>query len=332
MSSQINFEYDGQIQQEWRWILAIYLFLGGVGGGAYAIGALASLRGGPWEQVMNVGVSLGFPLLVIGTFFLIADLGMPMRFMKVIARPGDSWISRGAWIISVFMLIAFIHFIGLIWPSDFVAQAYAAGAGWPTALSVLGVIFAFLVMVYTGALLGASKGIPFWRDGLVPPLFLASALFTGLMAVMVGMAWTYGDQVALGTYRLMGLAGAVLILVEGLILLLHLHTSYKKPDTKQSAMRIMSTGSFIFWDLIVGLALPFVLLLAMWFSMGTSGAGSVLTVGVIAGICGLIGGLMLRGMILNHGMLNTINTAGYQFRRVYKPKEPKPAVGKLPPA
>ena len=37
---------EGQVQVEWRWLIAAYLFLAGVGGGAYLAGVIADLRGG----------------------------------------------------------------------------------------------------------------------------------------------------------------------------------------------------------------------------------------------------------------------------------------------
>ncbi|RLB61614.1 MAG: hypothetical protein DRI90_10950, partial [Deltaproteobacteria bacterium] len=41
---------------------------------------------------------------------------------------------------------------------------------------VLGIIFAIGTMAYTGILLSASKGIPFWHTGVVPVVFVISAI------------------------------------------------------------------------------------------------------------------------------------------------------------
>ena len=38
-------KHNGQIQTEWGWLIAIYLFLGGVGAGAYTIAAINSFLG-----------------------------------------------------------------------------------------------------------------------------------------------------------------------------------------------------------------------------------------------------------------------------------------------
>ena len=95
---------NGQIQTEWRWLIAIYLFLGGVGGGAYTIAAINSFLGETLAPSTLVGLWIGFPALLVGSLFLIADLGTPKNAFLAGMKPGSSWIARGTWIISVFMV------------------------------------------------------------------------------------------------------------------------------------------------------------------------------------------------------------------------------------
>jgi formate-dependent nitrite reductase membrane component NrfD len=79
-----------------------------------------------------------------------------------------------------------------------------------------------------------------------------------------------------------------------------------------------------FWIGVVacGLIIPF--LLEMFGGEG-SPAG-------IAAILGLAGGLFLRYVILAAGALDPIAAAGFEFVRVSRPKEPIPAMGKVPPS
>jgi hypothetical protein len=51
----------------------------------------------------------------------------------------------------------------------------------------------------------------------------------------------------------------------------------------------------------------------------------------IGGILGLIGGLILRQAVLICGALPTLHIAGFEFRRIHRPKQPKPGIGLLPP-
>ena len=70
---------NGQLQREWGWLIAAYLFLGGVGAGAYTIAAMNGFAGEGLDAATSVGLWIGFPALLIGTVFLLADLGTPSR-------------------------------------------------------------------------------------------------------------------------------------------------------------------------------------------------------------------------------------------------------------
>ena len=108
---------DGQVQIEWRWLIAAYLFLAGVGGGAYLAGVIADFFGGSdWMLVSKIGVFLGWPCVLIGTLFLLADLGTPTNAWRVWMKPGTSWIARGTIIIVLFMIFAAIHTALVVWP------------------------------------------------------------------------------------------------------------------------------------------------------------------------------------------------------------------------
>jgi hypothetical protein len=52
---------------------------------------------------------------------------------------------------------------------------------------------------------------------------------------------------------------------------------------------------------------------------------------VIGAAFGLIGGLILRQSVLVVGVMPTLNIAGFEFRRIARPKEPKPSIGLMPP-
>jgi formate-dependent nitrite reductase membrane component NrfD len=158
---------NGQLQEDWNWLVAIYLFLGGVGAGAYTIAAINSFIGEGAELSTAVGLWIGFPALLIGSLCLVADLGSPTRAVLAGMKPKTSWIARGFWIISAFMILAFGHLV--LYLTDGPAQGVVA---------VAGIVFAVGTMAYTGILLGASKGIPFWRSGVVPVVFVVSALVT----------------------------------------------------------------------------------------------------------------------------------------------------------
>jgi len=126
-------------QSKWSWLVAAYLFLAGLGGGAYVTGALAGFYGAPeWAGIAKIGVSLGFPCVAVGCLFLLADLGSMRNFWRAAMRPNTSWIARGTIIISIFMVIGAIHILlGVI------TNRFAESAGQRQFVSVLGIIFGF---------------------------------------------------------------------------------------------------------------------------------------------------------------------------------------------
>ncbi len=312
---------NGQLQTEWGWLVAIYLFLGGVGAGAYTIAAINGFMGESLEFSTIVGLWISFPALMIGSAFLMADLGSPARAIYAGMKPKTSWIARGFWIISIFMVLSFFHLL-LHRSGSTTADTSLV------VISVLGIIFAVLTMAYTGVLLGASKGIPFWRSGVVPVVFVVSALVTGHFMIMLGVA-VFGESAAVETLRVMAIEAAILVALEVLAIFFFLQAAFKTPDTRESASRILRKRLFVVGYFLLGLGIPLVLMVYIGRTDGALDGGPTLV--MVGALLGLIGGLILRQAILVCGALPTWNIAGFKFRRIARPKEPKPAMGMLPP-
>jgi formate-dependent nitrite reductase membrane component NrfD len=323
----MNPKANGQLQKEWGWLIAAYLFLGGVGAGAYTIAAINSFMGEGLEPSTVVGLWIGFPALLIGTLFLIADLGTPKNAFLAGMRPGSSWIARGTWIISTFMALSLLHLVLHVF------MGIGETAGGRTILSVVavtGIAFAIGTMAYTGILLGASKGIPFWRSGVVPVVFVISAVVTGHFTIALGMVLWGG--VAAESFRLMAAEAAALVVIEVLAIFFFLHEAYKLPDPRESAERILKNRMFVIGYFALGLGLPLALMLLVSLGMVDAGISAILGVVAVGSILGLVGGLILRQAVLVSGALPTLNIAGFEFRRIARPKEPKAGIGLLPPS
>jgi formate-dependent nitrite reductase membrane component NrfD len=316
---------NGQLQHDWSWLIAVYLFLGGVGGGAYTIAAINSFLGTGLELSTTVGLWIAFPALLIGTLFLIADLGSPTRAVLAGMKPGTSWIARGTWIISLFMVLSFVHLI-LHQFTDVGTTALV------NIISIAGIVFAIGTMAYTGILLGASKGIPFWRSGVVPVIFVISATVTGHFAIMLGMALIGSGTDLLAAFQTMALEAIGLVVLEVLAILFFLQAAFRQPDPRESAERILKKTAFVVGYFILGLALPLILMLVVYFSAVDTSTNGMVAFAAIGAVLGLIGGLILRWAVLVCGALPTLTIAGFKFRRIHRPKEPKPGIGMMPPS
>lgn len=304
MANQI----ETQVQREWKWPVAADLFLAGAGAGGYATGVLASYGGATWEPVARTGVALGFPLLFLGVLFLIMDLGVKMRALRVFFNPGTSWLSRGSLIISVFTTLAFVHLVLMVWPGHMAVN-------YPL-LRVIGVvnfIFAILVMVYTGVLLGASRAIAFWNTAMLPLLFLVSAATTGVMAVVL---LTPSSPELTGAFQLLSRALLVLLILQLIAVAFYIQASHRTDESRASARMLLKgklAGAFWFGLVVVGILAPLALLVIEAAGVSAGDLSSTLWLTRIAAILGLFGGLLLRRLVLAAGVRAPLRAGGIEY-------------------
>ena len=288
---------DFKAQSKWGWLIAGYLFLAGLGGGAYVTGAVAGFLGeAAWGGIAKIGVCLGFPCVLVGCGFLLVDLGSPVNFWRAALRPNTSWIARGTIIITIFMILGFIHIVWGVWPS----RGLTESTGARHLISVLGIIFAVGTMIYTGILLAASRPIAFWSTAMLPLLFLVSALSTGIMAVIL-IASLAGGTYAEPIHSLARI-DMVLIILEMFVLGFYLQGTHRVPESRASAELVLTgaVASLFWWGVaVLGLTAP--LLLDLLGVYALDGGWSVAVAFLAAG-CGITGGLFLRQVVLSGGI------------------------------
>jgi polysulfide reductase chain C len=285
----------------WGPLIAWYLFLAGVGAGAYIVGVTATYLGERYQPLVKPGIFLGAPLVLIGSGLLLLDLGNPLRFYLGFLRPQSSMISVGIIIISVFIVLGLLHIAALLFKQ---VKLSAQALAW---LGGVNVVFALGTAIYTGLLLGVVKAVPFWNTPMLPMLFLVSALSTGMGAVLLVLglrrliapvAKEEAEQV-MESEHLLSRVDLPLIVVELLVLFFLLFIMIGGQSVAAESARYLVTGGFAvaFWFglVVVGLIVPVVL--EAWSLKG----GKVLNVGALAGLCLLIGGIILRYAVLSAG-------------------------------
>ena len=173
---------------EWGMMIVWYFFLGGIAGGAYFTAAIADLVGEPGDRkVARIGYFIALPLVVVCGLLLIADLGVPARFMNMM-RVFKFWdpMSIGAWAVGIFG--AFTLASALLSVSS-----SARADSLRRRVSFVGMFFGFFLASYTGVLL-SSSAMPFWSDArLLGALFLASGASTGMAAISLILFVTGGS-------------------------------------------------------------------------------------------------------------------------------------------
>ena len=301
-------------------MIAIYLYLAGMGAGSFVIGILIQ-----WGALINwMGVKLnplflpsivlfghtlnlssvpnlwGPIMVAIGAPFLILDLGIKWRFMYACLNPRTSWVARGFIILSIFIIFGLVLLAKSVLPFEWL---HAESVLWRIP-EIIAFVFALGTAIYTGILLKATKSIPLWNTHLLPLLFLVSALSTGSMAIILATLGTGLFSHDASALKVLMYAVQILVVIEGIVLYLYLSGRYRVSEQGKDSVRLLLHGEkkFIFWggDVLLGLVLPFVLVSIAAFSHG-----NMLLI-FSSGLSLLGGGFLLRLGVLHAGIKDQI--------------------------
>lgn len=280
-------------QTKWRWGVAIYLFLAGLGAGAYLLGVLMdAFSDAEWGLLPKIGVALGFPCVALAGLVKLNNLGNPKAAFHAWKKPNCSWIARGTLLLAAFLGISFFHFVLWIWPgSSVLAEAELARH----ALGIVGGVIALCMILYSGILLTAARPIAFWSTAILPVLFLVSALLSGAMGILLfALLWgePFEGPITQVEHWIIGLVVAKAVFVA-----IYLQSTHRTEEARASvSMVIRGELAGLFWMGVgvVGVFLPFVL------GMASLRAGGVLA--AVAAVCGLLGSLFLRQVVLAGGI------------------------------
>ncbi len=294
---------------EWGFWIVAYFFLGGIAAGSYFVAILIEWFGAEEDRALSrISYLIAFPLLLLCTVCLIADLYRPERFWHMMFKSevtkeafnqgfpfsGAGWslavqapafkywspMSAGSWGLAVFGACSFVSFLTAVWPQGWPGRLLTHR--WPhLVFQIIGSACGFFIASYTGALLSASNQ-PLWSDTTwLSPLFLASAASTSVATMTLIARWKHiGSPVA---REHLGGAEPALIGLELLIL------GVFAISLGDNLMPVLSTvhGKILFaGPLLLGVAAP---LLLHAFASAQRG-WSVPT----AAACVLLGGLVLR--------------------------------------
>ncbi len=296
-------------QKEWKEIIAVYLYLAGMGAGSYIIGTLINLLVNPSRIVAIWGLTfdsakvalLWGPILVaIGAPFLILDLGVKKRFLYAALNPRTSWVARGFLILSIFIVFGLVLMAKSVLPFEWL---YPKSSFWylPEGIAL---IFAFSTALYTGILLKATKSIPLWNTYLLPLLFLVSALSTGSMAIILSTLGTGLFSPSAGALEILMGGEQILVVIEGVILFLYLSRRYRASEQGKDSVRLLLFGEkkLLFWGGVVLLGFIFPVVLEGISSLSHGNPVFIFAAGAIL----LCGGFFLRLGVLSAGIREQI--------------------------
>jgi formate-dependent nitrite reductase membrane component NrfD len=185
------------VRPTWNHEVAAYFYFGGISSGAYVVGALAELVGGPrLATVARRARWVAFAAMLACPPLLIDDLGTPSRFhhMLRIFKP-SSPMNLGAWTLTVhgaFATLLAAHQLAAAGKLPLLGPPLRSLPAQP--LAAAGLLPAVTLGGYTGVLLGTTS-VPVWSTSpLLGGLFMASSLSTGGAAVGLAEAAFGGEE------------------------------------------------------------------------------------------------------------------------------------------
>jgi len=281
------------LQRAWGTPISIEMSLEGAGGVVFVLGVLAGRVGG---SVMALTAMIaGLVCIALATLVLIFDLGMPLRAPFVFLNP-RSPMSLGAYSLLLFAALGVLT--GAFWVF-----------GWPKTglyliVAALASVFAAGVVLYPGFVLGVCKGVPLWRSSLLPVIFAATAIASGLglyltLAAILhlagaGLAGPLGSLGTLSQWTLLAVAAATLIVLSNLVLL------RATPTGARSVAAFVRHAAF--WpSVLLGVILPLVIL-----SLAPASA----VVALAAGVASLLGWFGIRHLFLSGAAMEPMQAMG----------------------
>jgi formate-dependent nitrite reductase membrane component NrfD len=298
---------------DWPVLIDIYFFLGGLAGGAFVVATVAHLLDGRrYRDVVRAGYYIAFLAVLPCPILLIADLGLPTRFlhMMMVSKPSAaigmdavsvgpfhlkpfSPMSVGAWALLVFGGCATLAAL-----DTFLEQRGGKSiGGLRLVVGLIGSVFGFFLAAYPGVLLGATARPLFVSGHWLGALFVAIGASTGAAAIALVLSLVGGAATdALG--RLMRVSAFALIIQLVALVLFVVSVKGAGSVGIGRALGGLISGPYAltFWlgAVVVGAIVP--LLIQLSKRPGTA-------IAVLASLLVLIGGFITKYVIIAAGQL-----------------------------
>jgi polysulfide reductase chain C len=291
----------------WGLPVAIDLFAAGMGAAACMVAVIADWagKGKKYNEVRLAGALVAPWPAIVGVLLLVVDLGQPLRFWEMILRRGEGFsldfpylmfnpgsaMSWGTWVLTLFVITSLLNLA-----ANIVAIPFPWGWRLTRITGAVTLPFAIFTATYTGVLISATSN-PLWKTFVLPLLFVASALVSGVAVVIFVLA-------AIKLFNLLDFDPTTIpkleklnskfMLWQGAMLVLFLLTGI---GSQGLLYMIFWPFGILFWLLVMGTGL----LLPLKLGLKGQAQPALQSLGVSALV--LVGGLLLRYIILISGQI-----------------------------
>ena len=301
----------------WGMPVILYLFMGGVGAGAVIVsGHVYHLAGaGSFGfRVARYGALIAPLPVILGTGLIIWELGRMYRVVNLFKVVNLSPMNIGSWLLFFFIILTTVYAISFLpWLSK-------PGDKWEPVRKTLAwacVPVGYGVAVYTGIMLGATPGRPFWNSSVLPFLFLLSAISGGIASIVLTSALCHRKgtpeeerEFNEGSFLLVSW-DTLLIALELVSLFVFVIFAYLTVESARAAISlILADGALVmeFWVgiVLVALVIPlaaYLPLVAPTLMYGREFKARK-AIEIFVPVCILIGGFILRYLVVVAGQVS----------------------------
>ncbi len=279
----------------WGLYIANFIFCVGLSAGGIGVSALVHLlERTDMKPVAILAEVLATSFLFLAASFIIMDLGQPTRFFFVFLSPNFS--SPLLWDVTaitsyMFLCVALLYFsargelvrrrgqgrwrplvqLFTLGHTSLSERALRWDHRFLRTLAIISIPGAVALHSVTAWILGLVKGQPGWNTPILAPLFIASALVSGLAGVILAVLVSRRFfKLEVADEVVQSLAGYLLALIPVLLYLLFsefLTVGYSGTPAHLQVFHEILFGRFarIFWfDIVVGVLVPLALLALPW--------------------------------------------------------------------
>jgi len=276
--------------------IATYFYLTGLSAGSFIISTFAYGFGmTKFKPLGKIGVIMATLLLVIAPMILLIDLEQPLRFWHLILY------------LRITSPITWGTFLLTLYPMNCIVYGYFMFKGDMRRTKIFGLIgipLALMVHGYTGFILALGKARILWNTAIMPPIFLVSAMVSGLaMMILVVIIKNYIIQrekehdptllYDLGKFLVASIVLDLILIGTDLTVLLTSHT-----EAYMAALMLLKgefSHLFLGVEVLLGAVIPLILLLLPFTKRWIPGL-------VIASILVMIGIFAMRYIMVVGGL------------------------------
>ena len=245
----------------WGLYIVTFVFFIGVSAGGIAVASLSHLAGlQKFKAVSRVAEVVAIISLVLAMTGIIFDLGRPERLLHLFIYPQiNSPLTWDVFVINIYLVLC-------------VAMLYLSIKGKTKllkAFALLSIPAFILVHSVTAWIFGLMKSQPGWHTSILAPLFIASALVSGLALIILTLIFSKRFlNFTVNEETIISLAGYFKVLLPILFYFLFcefLTIVFPNVPAHMAVFKDVFAGKFagIFWfDMFLGIIIPFFIIIS----------------------------------------------------------------------